>query len=96
MSLLYHSNLPKSRGSNRNNYMGSSVNRRNDTNLLTQNYNNYYGAPSVTKDPKPSTLNQGSNMGYLASVAKNSEILPKINSNSNKKDDDLKRNLHSR
>ena len=76
--------------------MGSSVNRRNDTNLLSQNYNNYYGAPSVAKDPKPSTLNQGSGMGYLATVAKDSGILPKINHGSDKKDDDRKRNLHSR
>ena len=99
MSLLYHSNIPKSRGSNRNNYgnyMGSSVNRRNDNNLMSQNYNNYYGAPSVAKDPKPSSINPSSHLNYLASNSKDSGLLPKIGQTTDKKEDERKKNLHSR
>ena len=99
MSALYHSGIPKSRGSNRNNYqnyMGNSVNRRNDNYFASQNYNNYYGNPSVAKDPKPASNNQGSHLNYLNSNPKDSGLLPKISQNIDKKDEERKRNLHSR
>lgn len=83
MSALYHSNIPRSRGSNRNtyqNYMGSSVNRRNDVNLLSQNYNNYYGAPSLSKDYKPSSNNNNVYLSHLSN-SKDSGMLPKISHN---------------
>lgn len=76
MSLLY--TVPKSRGSNRN-YMGNSVNRRNDTNLNSQNYNNYYGTPSLSKDFKTSSINSPSYPSTLSSGSKEIGILPKIN-----------------
>ena len=85
MSLLYHSGIPRSRGSNRNNYqnyMGSSVNRRNDTNLTSQNYNNYYGNPSVAKDIKPSSINTPSQLSHLTAAGKDSGLLPKISQGS--------------
>ena len=73
MNVLYSSGIPRSRGSNRNNnYMASSVNRRNDNIYGTQNYNNYYGNSSIAKDPKPS---------YLSSIGNNAGILPKISQN---------------
>ena len=80
MSLLYHSGIPRSRGSNRNNYqnMGSSVNRRNDVNLISQNYNNYYGNPSVAKDTKLSSINPPSQLSHLTAAGKDSGLLPKI------------------
>ena len=80
MSLLYNGQ-PRSRGSNRNNYqnyMGSSVNRRNDVNLLSQNYNNYYGAPSLSKDYKPSYPSTGSHLSHLTSSTQQQATLPKI------------------
>lgn len=76
MSLIY--TAPKSRGSNRN-YMGNSVNRRNDTNLYSQNYNNYYGAPSLSKDFKTNNTNSPTYPSTLSSASKEIGILPKIN-----------------
>lgn len=83
MSLLYHSGLPKSRGTNRQNKIGASVNHKND--IISHNYNNYYGAPSVNKDPKPTSTNQPTYLGYLASNPKDSKLLPKISPSTDKK-----------
>lgn len=84
---------PRSRGSNRNtyqHYMGSSVNRRNDVNLLSQNYNNYYGGPSLSKDIKQTpTTNY---LSHLTSKDKDS-LLPKI---SNSKEEDRNKYTYSR
>lgn len=88
MSILYSNKAPNSRGSNRNtyqNYMGSSVNRRNDVNLLSQNYNNYYGAPSLSKDFKQPSTNSNNYLSYLSSANKDSGILPKLSSNTDKR-----------
>lgn len=84
-------NAPRSRGSNRNtyqHYMGSSVNRRNDVNLLSQNYNNYYGAPSLSKDIKPAPTTN-----YLAQLSQKDKdnLLPKI-----AKEDDRNKYTYSR
>lgn len=67
MSILYNGQS-RSRGSTRQNYqnyMGSSVNRRNDTNLLSQNYNNYYGASSIAKDYKPNYPSSNTYLSHL-------------------------------
>ena len=92
MSLLNYGNVPRSRGSNRNSnqhYIGSSVNRRNDVNLLSQNYNNYYGAPSLSKDLKtPPT----SYLSHLTSKDKDS-LLPKI---TNPREEDRHKYIYSR
>lgn len=99
MSALYH-NAPRSRGSNRNtyqNYMGSSVNRRNDVNLLSQNYNNYYGAPSLSKDYKSSSNNNNVYLSHLSTATKDSGMLPKINYNNNdRREEERSKQLYSR
>ena len=82
MSLLNRS-INKSRGGTRasnnyQNYVASSVNRRNDTNLLTQNYNSYYGNPSLSKDIK--TNPTGSHLSSFG-ASKDSGLLPKISTN---------------
>jgi hypothetical protein len=80
MSSIYPSQIPRSRGSNRNQY-GASV-RKND-NLISQNYTNHYGTPSLSKDIKPIT--NPPYLSYLSSSSKHSGLLPKIEQSSDKK-----------
>lgn len=97
MSILNYG-APRSRGSNRNtyqNYMGSSVNRRNEVNLLSQNYNNYYGNPSLSKEYKPSYPTPPSYLSHISSSTKEQATLPKISSTA-EKEKDKRRNLYSR
>lgn len=95
MSLLYQSGLPKSRGNNRQNYIGNSVNRRIDPNPVTNNYNNYYGAPSLSKDYKQ-TGSSGTYLSHLSSNSKEAGLLPKLSHNIDKKEEDRRRNMYLR
>jgi hypothetical protein len=82
--------MSRSRKCNRQQNLGASVNRRNDHHLAQQNYNNYYGAPSLSKEYKP-TPATGTYLHYL-DRNKDSGLLPKITQPAEEK----RRNLYSR
>jgi len=81
MSMINSLNMPRSRGSNRQQY-GVSI--RKNENLTSQTYNNHYGTPSLSKEIKPIT--SPPYLSYLSNSNKLSGMLPKIENNSDKKD----------